>query len=257
MKQSLLLMCIICTMLQACDKKVTFIGHRGSLLGVENTADAFVNGATHYGYQGLECDVKTTIDSQLVCWHDDDLKRGGIDSLTIPTMTLSELQSLTLCQTRKGVTYTAKICTVDEYLAICKQHNVFPVIELKWAIGINNNDMSLFPSLYALIEKYGLVDKAVILTSMQKSLEYIRMHYPQLQCQWLRMTVKEEHYAWCEEWDVPLSLPHTGVTEDIALRCQQMSMPLATWTVNQREDYERIKELGCQFVTTDYLEPAQ
>lgn len=257
MKKSFLLICALCAVLQACDKKITFIGHRGSLLGVENTAEAFVNGATHYGYQGLECDVKTTVDSQLVCWHDDHLERGGIDSLTIPTMTLAELQSLTLTQTRKEVTYTAKICTVDEYLAICKANKVFPVVELKWAIGLNNKDMSLFPSLYALLEKHDLVEQAVILTSMQQSLEYVRTHYPQLKCQWLRMTVKEENYAWCQEWNVPLSVPHTSVTEELANRCQEMGMPLATWTVNQVEDYQRVKELGCQFVTTDYLDPAQ
>ena len=257
MKKNLLLMCILCTMFQACEKKITFIGHRGSLLGVENTAEAFINGATHYGYQGLECDVKTTVDSQLVCWHDDHLERGGIDSLTIPTMTLAELQALTLHQTRKDVAYTATICTVDEYLAICAKYDVFPVVELKWATGINYNDMTLFPQLYALLEKHDLVDKAVILTSMQKSLEYIRTHYPALKCQWLRMTVKEETYSWCQEWNVPLSLPHTAVTEEIVVRCQQLGFPVATWTVNKMEDYERVKELGCQFVTTDYLETAQ
>lgn len=250
-------MCVLCTILQACEKKITLIGHRGSLLGVENTADAFINGVTHYGYEGLECDVKTTVDSQLVCWHDDHLERGGIDSLTIPTMTLADLQSLRLQQTRKEVTYTATICTVDEYLAICKKYDVFPVVELKWAIGLNNNDMSLFPKLYAILEKHGLVDETVILTSMQKSLEYVRTNYPELKCQWLRMTVKEEDYAWCQEWNVPLSVPHTSVTEDLANRCKEMGMPLATWTVNKIEDYERVKELGCQFVTTDYLETAQ
>ena len=103
------------------------------------------------------------------------------------------------------------------------------------------------------IEKYGLVEETVILTSMKHSIEYIRSNYPQLTCQWLRHQVKEEDYAWCEEWDVTLSVAHTSVTEDVVLRSQQISKDVATWTVNHIEDYQRVKDLGCKYVTTDYL----
>lgn len=254
MKMKVVLLCLLCIGIQACNRSTIFVGHRGSLLGVENTAEAFINGATHFGYQGLECDVKVTVDSQLVCWHDDDLKRVGVDStITIPTTTLKQLQALTLVQTRKDITYTAHICTVDEYLAICQKYNVFPVVELKWGIGLNNNDMTLFPTLYALIEKYGLVEETVILTSMKHSLEYIRSNYPQLTCQWLRHQVREDDYTWCQDWDVTLSVPHTSVTEDVTLRSKQINKDVATWTVNHIEDYQRVKELGCKYVTTDYL----
>lgn len=253
MKTKLSLLCFLSAVLLSCSQSPIFVGHRGSLLGVENTEEAFVNGANHYGYQGLECDVKVTVDSQLVCWHDDHLERVGIDSLQIPTSTLTQLQSLTLTQTRKDITYTAKICTVDEYLAICKQYNVFPVIELKWGIGLNNNDMTLFPELYALIEKHGLVEEAVILTSMQQSIEYIRQHYPQLTCQWLRHQVQDTDYEWCQLWDVTLSVPHTAVTEEVIARSKQIGKDVATWTVNHVEDYQRVQQLGCKYVTTDYL----
>ena len=254
MKTKILLICLLCTVIQACNHSTIFVGHRGCLLGVENTAEAFINGATHFGYQGLECDVKVTVDSQLVCWHDDHLKRVGIDSIMIPATTLEQLQSLSLVQTRKDVTYTAKICTVDEYLAICKEYNVFPVIELKWGIGLNNNDMTLFPALYALIEKHGLVEEAIILTSMKQSLEYIRSNYPQLTCQWLRHKVQDEEYTWCQDWGVDLSVAHTSVTEDVIAHSKQIKKDVATWTVNDIADYERVKELGCKYVTTDYLE---
>ena len=88
MKTKILFLCLIGTIIQACSHSPIYVGHRGSLLGVENTREAFVNGATHFGYDGLECDVKVTIDSQLVCWHDDHLERVGVDSLLIPNSTL-------------------------------------------------------------------------------------------------------------------------------------------------------------------------
>ena len=95
MKYKIAILCFICTIINACNYPITMVGHRGCLLGVENTEEAFINGATHFGYQGLECDVKVTVDSQLVCWHDDHLQRIGIDSITIPTSTLAQLQAIT------------------------------------------------------------------------------------------------------------------------------------------------------------------
>lgn len=254
MKTKILFLCFVGIIIQACSHAPIYVGHRGSLLGVENTREAFVNGATHFGYNGLECDVKVTIDSQLVCWHDDHLKRVGVDSLLIPNSTLAELQTLTLTQTRKDVTYTAHLCTVDEYLGICQEYGVFPVVELKWAIGLNNNDMTLFPELFALIEKHGLVEETVILTSMQQSIAYIREHYPQLQCQWLRHQVTTEDIAWCLEWGVNLSVNNSNFDSDIAQACKEANLPVAAWTINDQERCEQMLELGCYMITTDYLD---
>ena len=253
MKKIILAICLIGA-LTCCTQRPTMIGHRGSLLGVENTEEAFINGAKHFGYQGLECDVKTTLDGQCVCWHDNDLKRGGHDSVFIAETTLDSLLSLTFTQTRKDVTYTATICTVDRYLEICKEYNVFPVVELKWATGINNNDMTLFPSLYTLIEKHGLVEEAVILTSMRKSLEYIRTNYPQLQCQYLRQTVKDEDVQWCHDWKANISIQHANINEALVKQCDSLGVQVAAWTVNNDSIYNRLIDCGCAFITTDYLE---
>ena len=48
-----------------------FVGHRGSLYGVENTREAFINGAER-GYEYLECDLRLTADSVLVLSHDEN-----------------------------------------------------------------------------------------------------------------------------------------------------------------------------------------
>lgn len=253
MKKIIFALCLLGT-ITSCTKQPTMIGHRGSLLGVENTEEAFINGATHFGYQGLECDVKTTLDGQCVCWHDNNLKRGGWEEVVIAETTLDSLLTYTLTQTRKEQTYTATICTVDRYLEICKEHQVFPVVELKWATGINNNDMSLFPSLYALIEKHGLVEEAVILTSMRQSLEYIRTNYPQLQCQYLRQTVKDEDVQWCHDWKANISIQHANITKELVKQCDSLGVQVAAWTVNSDSIYNRLVDLGCDFVTTDYLE---
>ena len=133
-----------------CISLITFaqpllVGHRGSYWGVENTEEAFRNGALA-GYHYLECDIKVAGDGTIVLTHDDTTERLG-GSLTINTATLAQLKAETLTQTRGGVKYTGKICTLAEYLDICAEYNVRTVIELKWAIGINSNDCSGIPAL--------------------------------------------------------------------------------------------------------------
>ena len=255
MKKTLLLLCLVCTLTQAYAWKPLFAGHRGSYRGVENTEEAMMNGINHYGYTGLEIDVKTTSDGEYVCWHDDDLSRVG-HNVSIPYSNFANIKDLTLTQTRGGVTYTAKILTVDRYLEICKENNVFPIIELKWAVGINSNDMSRFPGLYKLIEKHGLVEEARILTSMQPSLEYVRTNYPKLQCQYLCYEVTQARYEWCKKWGINPSVQTGGLSKAMARKCHDAGMEVVCWTVNSLADYQKHGELGCTTMTCDYLVPA-
>ena len=256
MKRIITLFCIICIFAQAYAWKPLFAGHRGSYRGVENTEDAFMNGINHYGYTGLEIDVKTTKDGEYICWHDDDLSRVGHD-VSIPNSQWADIKDLTLTQTRSGNTYTGKLCSVDRYLEICKENNVFPIIELKWAVGINSNDMSRFPGLYKLIEKHGLVEEARILTSMQPSLEYVRTNYPKLQCQYLCYEVTEARYEWCKQWGINPSVQTGGLSKYMARKCHDAGMEVACWTVNSLASYQQHGELGCTTMTCDYLLPSE
>ena len=255
MKKITAFLLFACIVSQAYAWKPKFAGHRGSYRGVENTEEAMMNGINHYGYTGLEIDVKTTSDGVCVCWHDDDLSRVG-HNVTIASTKWEDLKDLTLTQTRGGVTYTGKLLTVDRYLEICKEYNIFPIIELKWASGINNNDMSWFNKLYALIQKHDMVDKAYILTSMQKSLEFVRTNYPALKCQFLCYEVTETRYEWCKTWGINPSVQTGGLSKYMARKCHDAGMEVACWTVNSEASYLQHGELGCTTMTCDYLVPA-
>ncbi|MDE6279818.1 MAG: hypothetical protein K2M05_07570, partial [Paramuribaculum sp.] len=113
MKPRTLLLLFIATAICA-GARTLLVGHRGSNVGVENTAEAFRNGVAR-GYDFLECDVRVTADGQFVLSHDTDNKRlGGHNE--IATATLAQLRADTLRQTRNGHDYTATICTLGEYL---------------------------------------------------------------------------------------------------------------------------------------------
>ena len=242
--------------------KPIMIGHRGCRQGVENTEEAFINGATKYGFQALECDVKVTSDKKYVCWHDDIITKCS-PNCTIYTNTLATIQSKTLTQTRSGTTYTGKICTVDRYLEICKTYNVIPVVELKYAVGINGSDMSNFPGLYALIEKHGLVDKTIILTSMTGALTYVRKNYPKLKCQYLVNYITDNNVSWAKTNGCDISTCYyysstSGqyLTQPLMDKAKAAGLKVSIWTVNSETDYKKYAGYGANYVTSDDLKRA-
>lgn len=230
------------------------VGHRGSYWGVENTAEAFINGAEK-GYHYLECDVKVAGDGTLVLSHDDSTSRLG-GSLTIASSTIAQLKAETYSQTRGGITYTAKICTLDEYLKICAEYNVKPVIELKWATGINTNDCSGIPALIKVIEDNGFRNKCVILTSMKPCLEYIRKNYPDITLQFLTGEYWANHFDWCVEQDIDVDIQAGYFDKETVTKFHDAGLKVNMWTANDNAAYRTYGNYGCDFITTDYLDPA-
>lgn len=235
--------------------KPIFAGHRGSYTGVQNTVEAYRNGVDKYGYSGLECDVRVTADGKYVICHDETTNSLG-GSLTVATATLEELKAETLTQTRGGVTYSGTICTVEEYLDVCVDKGAFPVIELKWATGINSNDMSNFPGLAALVKAKGLESKAVFLTSMKPSIEYIRTNYPELTCQFLTGEYWANHFEWCVKWGVNPSIQAGYFDIYTVKKFRDAGLQVAVWTMNTAANYEKYGNMGVYMMTCDYLYPS-
>lgn len=256
MKKLLLTIISALCMLNAWAWKPIFIGHRGSYMGVMNTVEAYNNGVDHYGYQGLECDVRVTADGYYVISHDETTNSVG-GNLTVANATLAELQAETYTQTRGGVTYTGHICTVAEYLDICAEKNVIPVVELKWTTGINNNDMSKFPGLAALIEEKGLTDKAIILTSMRNSLEYVRTNFPALKCQFLCNSNWSTYFDWIVQWGLMPSIEAGCFDIYTVKKFHDKGIDVAVWTVNSLANYNQYGNMGVAMITCDYLMPSE
>lgn len=252
MKKILLALLFLSVAYQSYAWKPIMAGHRGGGTGVENTAECFRNGVDVYGYNGLECDVRVTLDGKYVISHDETTNRLG-GNLTVASATLADLKAETYAQTRNGVNYTGTICTMEEYLDICKEKNVFPLIELKYATGINTSSMTNFPGLLKLIEDKGLRDKVVFLTSMQYSLEYIRTNYPDIKCQYLISTPTDERFNWCVKWNVNPSYQAGVFDQSLLVKLHKAGLSAAVWTVDNETNYLKYSNMGVYMVTSNTL----
>lgn len=228
-------------------------GHRGSYWGVENSREAFINGAEK-GYSYLETDVKVSGDGRFVLIHDDETSRLG-GNLTVASSTLAQLKSETYTQTRGGITYTGTICTLEEYLQICKDYNVKPLIELKWATGINNNDVSNLSRMVDVVISYGFEQDAIILTSMRPCLEHVRKYYPNFKLQFLCNTNWSTYFDWCVENRIDADIQVSCFDKTTVARFHEADLKVNVWTVNDNGAYSTYGNYGCDFITVDYLDP--
>ena len=236
------------------------IGHRGSQWGVENTRAAFINGA-NAGAWGLECDIRVSADGTFIISHDDNFKRLGGPETKIADMTTEALLSTRLTSKRHGVTYAGTPCTLGEFLDICKEYQVVPVIEVKVCTTIHSNTKAEnepvfdgIPALINLIDQKGLSDKAVIISFMPGVVDFIHRHYPDITVQVLAGeedgTIME-WVEWCKQYKMDLDVVHTIVTKEAVDAMHAAGLKVNVWTVDRVEDFERVKAMGVDFITTN------
>lgn len=247
-------MATLLTATAAIARRPVMIGHRGCGYGVENTAEAFTRGA-EMGMDGLECDVRVTADSVFVISHDETTERVG-GHLKVAESTLADLKAERYSQERNGVTYSGStICTLEEYLDICRRHAVTPVIEMKWSTGINNNDVGNVAALMKLIDDKGMTGDVVMLTSMKKVLEHIAANYPGVKIQFLTSQHWLRDFDWCTGHRFDPDINHNHVDAETVDRFHRLGLKVNTWTINNIKDYRRMVEAGADMITTDRLAP--
>lgn len=255
--------------------KPIMIGHRGSRSGVENTKEAFINGIKNHGFKALECDVKVTADKKYICWHDDNIANSIISNrnydVSIHTNNLANLQDLTLAQSRKNTItstttqYTGVICTLHDFLQICKDYNVTPIVEIKYNllnIKSDGSDFSGLSDIYNIIANLDMLDKTVVLGT-ETMMEYYKNNHPNIQRMWLTNSITDAHITRCQElgcwidsqpylyYDSEKPANNKAITAAQIKKCQNAGVKVGLWTLNGTSSYNTYGAMGPNFITSD------
>ena len=244
---------------------VQFIGHAGSYFGLMNSEEAILYAITELKYQAVEIDIKQTKDGVFVLCHDDDF-----NGMTLASYTWDQLKDVEKTSTRKDGyakpdipgdgKYTAKLCTLERYLEICKQYNVTAVIELKSSNGITNSSQSRMQALMDEIEKADMLDNVIFLGSQYNCLIWTRQNgYDYIPCQYLVNSCESETYLQrCIDNNLDISINTTGGysnSEEWIARYHEAGLKVSTYTYTQYVDYPTVQEWidkGVDFVTCDW-----
>ncbi len=238
---------------EANGSKLMFIGHAGSYLGIMNSEEAILNGIKVKGYDAIECDIKQTSDGVFVLCHDDTF--NGLNLASTNWANLKDVEYTA----KRGNVYTTKICTLERYLAICKEYSVYAVIELKSSKGITSTDQSRMAALMEVIEKAGMLDYTILLTSQWECLKWVRENgYDYIPCQYLVNSADSETILnRCIEWnfDVSFNISSTNTKEWID-RYHEAGLKVSSYTYTQYVEAIVLQEWinkGVDFVTCDVL----
>lgn len=226
------------------------VAHRGvSGLEMENSIAAFV-AAGNRSYYGIETDVHVTKDEQIVVFHDDNtLRTTGIDKV-VEECTLEELQAIPLYNKEAGTSRTdLRMPILSEYINICKKYEKKAVLELK-----NTMEVRHIQKIVDIISQCDYLSSVIFISFSWDNCVNLRKMLPSQRIQFLKSDWDEALIEKMAEYDLDFDVKHTSVTKDLVDKIHANGHVINVWTVNEKEDGERLAAWGVDFITTNILE---
>lgn len=215
---------------------VKSIAHRGySSKAVENTLSAYEL-AGQAGFWGCECDVWASSDGRYVISHDNNLKRVfGID-MNITEHTWEEIMG-EVNITAGDATPAERPPQLSEYIDVCRQYGMKPVIELKQAFS----DAQLSEIHDAAPDAWYISFNLDTVTAMKR--------IGGDGFGWLVDKPTVDTVRTCEANGVDLSANYVNLTDEVAEECRRLGVGLCVWTCDDYDWLASASGYGIKAVT--------
>ena len=218
------------------------VAHRGKTnQALENTIEAFLAAARDHQFEGIECDVYSTIDHEFVIHHDHHLSRLANDDRLIMDLTYKKLENINL----KGIDGTLyKIPHLVEFLNICKNHQKRPIIEIK-----KLHDISLLHNLLTLLDDYMDLNPMIISFDLNY-LKYLRT-LSNIDLYILTTEITGQLMYDCRVNEINFYINKESVTKDLVDVLKNKGFMVGVFTVNDHDTRVLCEKLKVDYLTTD------
>lgn len=225
------------------NSKLLIIGHRGAKGHVAENTLASIKKALELGADGVEIDVFRCSSGEIVLFHDQQLDALTNGSGLIENKSLAELKRLKVLGTNE------KIPTLDEIFKIIDK-NTFLNIELK---GSNTAKMSL-EIVKKQIEKNKILHENILFSSFDwKELEKLRKFDEKIK---IALITENNPLLAIEPAlklkAVAINPSFKKLNKKIVEKIFASGLKVYTWTVNKKNEIDKIKKLGVSGIITDY-----
>ena len=229
------------------------IAHRGyRAVAPENTLPAFEE-AGKAGYWGAECDVYRTADGVWVLQHDFVTFRMMNSIKNIEKTNYEDLKKLKTNNGNNIKNYEdLKICTLEEYLEVCKKYDMNAVIELK-----SKNNTEHYDEITALVDKYGV--SHTYISFELENLKEIRRLDRKAAMFYLVDEISEEEIENARKIEfcgIEFNIEKKSNFENGAQmikKCANEGLALGAWAVDDTEMMKKLVDLGVEYITTDCI----
>jgi len=228
------------------ENQLFILGHRGFCSKYpENTLVSFL-AAAELGVDGVELDVRQTIDGQLVVMHDEFVDRTTNGTGLVRELTCEYLKSLDAGSWKSDQ-------FAGEHIPLLSE--VFEALKDKCMVFCEMEDHVDVAAIVDLIYSHGM-EKQVALTSFYiENIKAARKLAPEIPTALItseKLPDTTVHIRKATELGVcVLDLYEGFLTPEVAKYAKQHSMPICAWIVNDEETAERMVNLGIDRITTD------
>lgn len=233
--------------------EIHMTAHRGySSIAPENTLAAFRLAGEHK-FWGAECDIMPTSDGVWVIMHDDTVDRTTNGKGNVTELTFEQISALKIDSGKKIKNFpNEKVPTLEEYLDVCKEYNMHPVIEIKQSTPVDALD-SLAELLNAREDK----DMFVIITFGNEHAAKIKKLMPKTPVYLLLGRVTDKNYLesiqFCLDNNIDGIDMYNVTNKKMVKSAIDAGLKTMVWTVDDIKTVEEFYSWGVRDFTTNTL----
>lgn len=237
------------------EKKPVLVAHRGAaVLAPENTLPAYEK-AAQSGFKYAETDIRATKDGVWVLTHDNSLKRMTGFKGKVEEMNLTDVLSHKITKGGNVENYPDLYTpTLDEFLALCKQKGINPVLEIK--TSPENRPDAPFGDILKLVKKHSLYENTTIISFDYEALEIIRAVDSEIKMQLLTKEMNEEALTKAEKLGgcgIDCEYKSMLKNADLVKLAKNNGFVLNAWTVDEKSAARKLCDIGVDFITTNAI----
>jgi len=215
--------------------KVEITAHRGNSSKYnENTMESF-SSAYLLGSDWIELDIRKSLDDVLVVSHDDNLKRVTGMDINISDSNYKDLLKI-----------KSNLVTLEEVMEWAKDKLIKINIEIK------DNNISIINKLIELLHKYDYTNKYVVASSKYEILKEVKTLDKDIKTVYIN-SIAYGDLTNKVDADI-FSIEEMSITSRLVKSIHNSGKEIYVWTVNNKEDVEKLVNLGVDNIITDDVE---
>ncbi len=221
--------------------------HRGASVNYpENTMAAFI-GAKKLNADWIELDVQQTKDGKIIVLHDTNLKRTtGVNKNTWET-NYDEIKKLDAGSFFSPKFKDERIPLLEDVIVFAKSNNIELNIELK----PTGKEKDFEKNVIDIITKYDFQDKCVITSQVYSVLENVKAYNKDIK------TVYVMSFAYGDITKLKcadnFSIEASSINKTLVKKVHNEGKELYAWTVNTKENINKMIELNVDNIITDNI----
>lgn len=222
------------------------IAHRGCHWNCfENTKQAF-EAAAKGNFFGIEMDIHLSNDKKWIIHHDPDFMSNG-KNIIIKNHKFANLLKMPL---DNEWNYEAFCPSLEEYLSIVKDSGKRPIIEIK----PKNPTYINLRKMLGIVKKYFKLSDVTFIAFYPWPLIKIKRMHPRQKVQLLVEHTHPYLVDWAYKFKWGLDIESTMLTKEMVDKFKAKNLQVNCWTVDSKEELERVISLGVDMVTTNVFD---